>query len=554
MNSGALRAAPNAEDLRSDRPTGLPSLPASNDGTSRWLIAFVLTAIFCAIQINQSLMVGSLALPPTYDAVTYYVDGATLLKKFHESGFGAALSDFFRYPPHSPLSTGLAFLGFSIFGTKNWVGPLASALVVFFFVRLFLEVARPLPLVQATLLAVALLGFPLVGHTVMDFRPDMICALLIAVGTLFIVVRSGWVASRRDQIVAGLIFAAALWAKPSIFPLTIFLFGSAMGLASLGALRRRDFKSPLTAFLLTSGTAFLLSSPYYVSELPTIIDYIWTNAFGVNASIWAKPMPLGEQLLFYLTGIYGRQSMGGWLYIGIAAGLLALILIWRSRDRDVLIRAMLVAIMVLIAYVAVTVPELKGPHGFPFAAIFLGAVALACITSVRELGAKLGWLVCAILICLSLWQFSWPFQASYNDRIVSPDYAESRWDMLRQTLRAIGNDVAGKTMFQTTSQTYLNHTVLSFEYLAEGRTPPTVEHAQVTNDLNEQRQKIAKADFVFAPTPDAKDVFAHLPTATSGFRAEIIRLTEETGQFAPPIRIPDPILGGAVLIYKRATH
>ena len=97
--------------------------------------------------------------------------------------------------------------------------------------------------------------------------------------------------------------------------------------------------------------------------------------------------------------------------------------------------------------------------------------------------------------------------------VVSPQYAQSRWDMLGQTLKAVGDEVATKTVFQTT-QTYLNESVITFGYLASGRAPLMFETAQESNPQL-QSKRIANADFVLAPTPDARDVFAHLPTASS---------------------------------------
>ena len=96
---------------------------ARDDNALRWLIAFLLTGIFAALQINQSLMMGSLALPPVADGVVYDVDGAARLQRLHEAGLETALSDFFGSPPHSPLSSGLALIGFSIFGIHPWLVP-----------------------------------------------------------------------------------------------------------------------------------------------------------------------------------------------------------------------------------------------------------------------------------------------------------------------------------------------------------------------------------------------------------------------------------------------
>ena len=58
------------------------------------------------------------------------------------------------------------------------------------------------------------------------------------------------------------------------------------------------------------------------------------------------------------------------------------------------------------------------------------------------------------------------------------------------------------------------------------------------------------ADFVFALTPDFKQVLPTLPTSSPEFRSSLIKTIEDSGLFHPAVRIPDPVFGGAALIYK----
>src|SRR5262249_27810719 len=153
---------------------------------SRWIAAILVTATFAALLINQSRMMGALALPPVYDDVSYYVTGAEYLKSFYERGIIGPFEAYLSNPPHAPLSTALAFLGFCFLGIKPLAGPAANAICFLFFLRAFFAAAAPLPLGQTTLLSVALMGVPFVGSTIMEFRPDMLCSLLTAAGVLFI--------------------------------------------------------------------------------------------------------------------------------------------------------------------------------------------------------------------------------------------------------------------------------------------------------------------------------------------------------------------------------
>ena len=504
-----------------------------SDGAQKWLIAILLTAVVCTMEINELIFMGILALPPTYDDVSYYLDGARFLRTFHESGFGGLMRLYLADPTHSPMSTILAFCGFALMGVRAWAGPVANAFVFFCFVRAFLAVAADLPLGQSLLLAVALLGVPFVGDTLMIFKPDAICSLVIAAGALFIVLRPDWLHSRKDQLLAGLLFGAALWAKPTVFPLTGLMFAISMALVSMSALRHLDIKTPIVAGAITSAIGILISLPYYALAFRQVIDYIWTTAFGVELTIWVQHIPLREHLLYYLTGPVGKSSLDLWLYVGLFLIAASILVAWRICDRRVLSRVALMLVMVVASYLAVTIPTFKGEHGLAFAAFFLIAIAMSAVTLMKCLPRGLGWIVCAFLVCFSAWQFMWPFTRDHG--VVGSAYAASRWSMVHQAIDAVGTTVTGKIFYQTTPMVYLNYSTIAFQYYQRGLSPPTAEDADRISDLNVHRRRIATADIVFAVTPDASEVFSQLPTATSQFREQIIKLIEESGQFAPAI-------------------
>ena len=525
------------------------ALPRAQNGLRDWVTAFLVCAIFAALQINELFSAGSLAFPPIFDDVNYFLSGAAYLKPFHDEGFKGILLQYLSNPPHAPLSTFQAFIGFSLLGVHAWVGPVVNAIILFLFVKAFLAVAADLAFCQALLLAVALLGFPIIGETLMVFKSDWFCALITAAGALFILLRPGWLSSGRDQLIAGALFGAALWAKPSVFPVTIGTYGAAMLLASLQAVWQRAFRAPALAILVTTATGILISLPYYALALGQTLDYIWTTAFGAQAHIWVQHFPLRDQLRFYLTGWVGRASLGLWLYAGPAIAIALLGLLWASGDRRGLYRVALVFAIVVIAYLGVTIPEFKGEHGAIFAALFFIATALAAVALVRRLPPILAWTACVLLLLFSGWQFMWPYTRVYGAP-ADPVFAASRWDMLHRAVTALGLHTESTIFLETTPLLYLNYSTVAFQDYVEGRLPPRADTSALITDLEEQRRKLATADIVFAPTPDTDDMFAQLPTASSAFRAKVIELIESTGRFGSPIRIADPLRGGAVLFYK----
>jgi hypothetical protein len=372
----------------------------------RWIAAFLVTAIFAALQIEESFSAGSLALPSIFDDVNYFLSGAAYLKPLHESGLAGILQTYLAGPPHASLSTFQAFVGFALFGIHPWVGPVANAALLFFFVNAFLAIGANLAFGQVLILTVALLGFPLIGDTIMIFKSDWFCGLVTAAGALFVVLRPQWLNSRRDQLIAGALMGAALWGKPTVFHVTIGLYGAAMLLASFQSLGRRNFKAPALAILVTAGTGILISLPYYVLATRQVLDYIWTTAFGDQAYIWVKQISLRDHLLYYLTGRIGRTSLGLWLYAGLAIAILLLVMLWVARDRQTLRRAALVFGLLVIAYLGVTIPAFKGTHGLVFAALFLCITAVAALALVRRLPPALAWAACVLLLLFSASQFT----------------------------------------------------------------------------------------------------------------------------------------------------
>jgi hypothetical protein len=220
-----------------------------------------------------------------------------------------------------------------------------------------------------------------------------------------------------------------------------------------------------------------------------------------------------------------------------------------SGDRKAVHRAGLTIVLIVLAYLGVTIPAFKGAHGAAFAALFLMATAVGTVVLVRRLPRPLGWLMCIALLMFSAWQFMWPYTRDHGAP-ADPAFAASRWDILHKAVAALGEGTETTVLYETTPLLYLNYSTLAFQDYVEGRIPPRPATGALIVDLEQQRQRLATADIVSVPTPDAEDVFDMLPTQSSAFRAEMIKLIESTGRFGPAIRIADPQRGGAVLFYK----
>ena len=246
--------------------------------------------------------------------------------------------------------------------------------------------ARTLPLAVGVAVAIALLGFPLVGLMVLDFRPDMLCALLTAAGALVVVADPNWRAGdRRSFVLACALFVGALLAKPTLAPVTVVVFGVAA--AVVVCLRARSRLDAWRLFWLGGRCGALgaaLALPYYIAALPHLIEYIHVNVFGSQANIWKHKYSPLDNALYYLTGPGGNVAVGrAWLALTGIVLILALPSIakqWRTS-----VGVLLVAVA---GYSSVTLPAMKSPYlGMVVPALILGVVAILVINLLSALPA-----------------------------------------------------------------------------------------------------------------------------------------------------------------------
>jgi hypothetical protein len=64
--------------------------------------------------LGASLRVGRLSVVPTYDDVSYLVDGLRRLKAFDAAGFRGLFRSLVIEPAHAPLTTITATIGFAL--------------------------------------------------------------------------------------------------------------------------------------------------------------------------------------------------------------------------------------------------------------------------------------------------------------------------------------------------------------------------------------------------------------------------------------------------------
>ena len=284
-----------------------------------WLIIAI---IFTIIQINQSLRQGQLSLPPSYDDVSYFNDALMRLDIFYNDGFGGLVSNYTNHTPHSPISALLAFVGFSVFGIKDWA-PAFMNFSIIAIVLIFLDyLSRGLKMRWKVLITLTSLTWLLMGHAVIEFRPDIFCGLMTAMAIILISEKSWLSATSIRKKVIGIVFGLALLIKPTIFPVTIILVVSAIAtniLVEKFLLKEKIFLKEVfiksKEFILYS---VLVSSFYYLFGLKDAINYIYQNQFVDLEKVWGMhALPFIDRVSYYLLGQGGSMMVGDWIHLWI---------------------------------------------------------------------------------------------------------------------------------------------------------------------------------------------------------------------------------------------
>jgi hypothetical protein len=280
------------------------------------VIAALITIIFVASQLQASLNDGVLSFPPTYDDIGYYIDATHRVQSLWQGGIEAVLREYLAYPPHAPGSTFLAAIGFLLFGIKPWAADTANALPLFLFVLILLRLSRELPFGVTLIVTITTLSMPIFSLAIVEFRPDMWSAGLTVAGTILIVLRDP--REIRTAAGAGLAFAAALLMKPTLAPLVLILFGTALVLRLAPHLRESNQRPRvIISCLIVGALALGLAGPHYALGLKDLIAYYREHIFGSGAATWTPQLSPVQNALYYVTGPGGAASLGQWVYVGV---------------------------------------------------------------------------------------------------------------------------------------------------------------------------------------------------------------------------------------------
>jgi uncharacterized membrane protein SirB2 len=474
---------------------------------SRFVPWFIVSAsfIFTALIIVHSLHQGKLAVPATYDDVGYFSDAVERLQILYDHGIGSCLANLFQAPPHAPIATLLAFVGFALFGITDWAPAVMNGIWVALILIFVRALVWDVPRWAYAAIAVSVLSWPLTGSIVVESRPDLFASLLTVMGSTLIFRSRPLQASTRHVTIVAALFGAALVAKPSISPVTLAICCASLFIAiAVEASETHHLNRNLrgeAAWLCAKFFAIvaLITLPYYVFAWRHVYSYIYMTVV-TQKDIWGARLDALDTVGYYLWGAGGRPMMGPWLSITIFV-VIADFALYLLTKRSINRRRIGLYTVFTLAYILVTLPQVKSPYlGVIVPTFLLSFYAMACgsiIGSILHLGryGRAGAIsFAAILLIISAAAFNWPW---WWGTASSHFEATQRFEIIRKIGDYLEFHVHGdprRMVIFSHKTTFLNEPILGFE-LQKRRLQEVRIVGPNVNNLGELHSSIATADY-----------------------------------------------------------
>jgi hypothetical protein len=502
------------------------------------LLPAALAVLAAFLFVREAMVQGKLLAPPLPDDVNYMVDAAGRLNAFYTNGTRALIAGYVENPPHSPFSSGLAFLSLLIFGAHEWAPYAASALVALLFFAIVAWILRAVPMWQRAAVMVMLFPLPIVAVSIREFRPDLAAALLIAAGTLLAVEGPILGPSRRRAALVGALFGAALLAKPSTFPVTIALFGLTISAAGMldpsERSKLRRLHRTIFAGLAAAAALALVAVPHFLLAARRTFGYMHSNIFGDDRELWVVEGSRLFHLRYYIDGPAGQYQFGsaGWIILGFAA--LALLLSARLQDGAAHRRFLVLFLVSGASWSLATINSVKQEFfGLPFqvTALFAAIIGLGLLITSGQARwfPRIPWAAALLITLAAASVLSFRFTQiwapadrpatgmhelrQFHDDLYAAVIAHSRGRPATVFVTFNGRINWKNLQFRA----HQDRTPLTFRSLNRARTP----------DL--YVAEYAGADLIIASDPDHPHLWQRIQGAA--FHAEVLRALRDSPEF-----------------------
>ena len=491
---------------------------------SRAAICGALALAFTLLMVTYSRLYGRLLFPPVVDDVAYMNDALERLKVFYASGFRGLVSGYLEAPPHSPFSSALAMVSFGLLGPHDWAPYIGNVTIVFILLAFAVSLMRGARLWEQLLVCVFVLTTPLAANAVADLRPDVACGIVTAAGLVLLLGKPFVQSSLRYRLVIGACLGSALFIKPSISPLTLALFGTALALTVLSDMNqkaRRPSLSRITAACVPVGAAaVLVATPYYAVAWRDVGHYIQRHALGSSSALWQVQGGAMFQARYYLDGAGGRYMLGDHLWILLGLAVLGVVLAVRRGGIEIT-RLVSFGLVVFFAYLIPTISAVKGPF---FAVVFHVLLLLSGVMVMRLLvmgsqarqskgglaASAVGKVTLIAAVLLGIWLAQFP--AAWGVR--GSEAVENRNRLIHDIYTTL-KEKAGShesSTFVTTFGT-VNKGTLRFLALRDG-VELAFSDLVLSDNLADYAHSLESADFAVASEPgNGEGVEGRLPSS-----------------------------------------
>ncbi|PPE79733.1 hypothetical protein C3941_11605 [Kaistia algarum] len=486
------------------------------------LFAFVLER-----NLAFSLLQSRLATIPRYDDVGYLLDGISRLNFHLANSFGDFWSNVLASPPHAPVSTLTAMLGFALFGQEISSAYIANGWILAAYVAVLAVVSRPLASVSARLLFVAtFLVAPVCHAMITEFRPDMAAGLVFAVALAAICQIDLLKAGGWARIGVAALAVAATIVKPSGAVVVIPGLGIAFLLSTV--LQAQAAEVPILQLLrralLPVAAYLVLLAPFAAVWGPQTIAYIYQALVG-NADVWRTDGDWQFHWSYHLFGLGGRMALGPFKWIGLVAIAADVLLLTRAEARERAAAYSLYGTLAVLYAAMALSAEKTAFQGSLFYLPFLLAAALATvrIAIVTRAYLRPAWVPGGALAIVGLVLLATqPLASSFTPL---PNYAQDMPPLLQRVSeriaefaeqRPVGGACSGRTpiLLATNPEPVTPEAVL-FELAARGK-PLDYRISFLARSDDEVRQAVANADLVLIPDPAVPGLDTWFPGSAFG--------------------------------------
>lgn len=278
-----------------------------------------LVVVFTAINLSFTVRAGSLARPPIYDDVVYLLDAYQRLAFGGVNSLATLVDSFLSDPPHAPMSTLTAMLGYSLLGPSAFAAYAANIwLLAAFAVATYLVARRNLDQIPSIAITALMLFAPASHTLITEFRPDMGGGVFLACALLCLLFIDYAAATRLQLTGLALLVVLAIMAKLSAVIATLPMLGLAaiLGILRPGHFSRTEMAASARAAIFFVALATALLIPCVIVWGPNTYDYLY-QVLILNRDMWTMAGGPLYHWTFNSLGEGGTKGLGVFLWIGL---------------------------------------------------------------------------------------------------------------------------------------------------------------------------------------------------------------------------------------------